>query len=166
MGNITSYIESTLKLKVNREKSKVSRPSQSSLLGFSFFKTQGYWQIRISAKSIERIREKLRQNTRRNTVTPMHERLTKLRQITQGWVNYFRIATNKKVMVALDKLVRRRLRVLLWKQWKTTGNRIGNLMKLGAKRWLAYQHANIRKILYANRDKSYPSNNANKLILY
>lgn len=145
MRNITSYIESTLKLKVNREKSKVSRPSQSSLLGFSFFKTQGYWHIRISAKSIERIREKLRQNTRRNTVTPMHERLTKLRQITQGWVNYFRIATNKKVMVALDKLVRRRLRVLLWKQWKTTGNRIRNLMKLGAKRWVAYQHANTRK---------------------
>src|SRR5690606_15818097 len=100
MRNITSYIETTLKLKVNREKSKVSRPSQSSLLGFSFFKTQGYWHIRISAKSIERIREKLRQNTRRNTVTPMHEGLTKLRQITQGWVNYFRIATNKKVMVA------------------------------------------------------------------
>ncbi|WP_223110839.1 reverse transcriptase domain-containing protein [Sphingobacterium hotanense] len=86
MRNITSYIESTLKLKVNREKSKVSKPSQSSLLGFSFFKTQGDWQIRISTKSIERIREKLLQNTRRNTVTPMHERLTKLRQIIHGWV--------------------------------------------------------------------------------
>ena len=145
MRNITSYIESTLKLKVNREKSKVSRPSQSNLLGFSFFKSQGDWHIRISAKSIERIREKLRQNTRRNTVTSMHERLTKLRQITHGWVDYFRITTNKKVMVALDKLVRRRLRVLLWKQWKTAGNRIRNLIKLGTKRWLAYQHANTRK---------------------
>src|SRR5690606_16820085 len=132
MRNITSYIESTLKL--NREKSKVSKPFQSSLLGFSFFKTQGDWQIRISAKSIERIRKKLRQNTRRNTVTAMHEQLTKLRQIIHGWVDYFRIATNKKVMLALDKLVRRRLRVVLWKQWKTAGNRIRNFMKLGAKR--------------------------------
>ena len=145
MSNITSYIESSLKLKVNREKSKVSRPVQSSLLGFSFFKARGQWQIRISPKSIERIREKVRQNTRRNSATPMHERLIKLRQITRGWVNYFRISTNKKVMTELDKLVRRRLRILLWKQWKTIGNRIRNLVKLGVKRWLAYQHANTRK---------------------
>ena len=145
MSNITSYIESTLKLKVNREKSKVSRPTQSSLLGFSFFKTRGSWHIRISPKSIERIRENVRQHTRRNTATPMHERLIKLRQITRGWVNYFRIATSKKVMAELDRLIRRRLRVLLWKQWKTTGNRIRNLVKLGVKRWLAYQHGNTRK---------------------
>ena len=145
MGNITSYIESRLKLKVNREKSKVSRPVQSSLLGFSFFRAGEHWHIRISPKSIERIREKVRQNTRRNSATPMHERLTKLRQISRGWVNYFRIAMGKTVMMELDKLIRRRLRVLLWKQWKTTGNRIRNLMKLGAKRWLAYQHANTRK---------------------
>jgi group II intron reverse transcriptase/maturase len=145
MHNISRYIETTLKLIVNREKSKVSRPTQSSLLGFSFFKTRGQWHIRISAKSIERIREKLRQHTRRNSPTPMHERLDKLRQITQGWVNYFRISRNKKVMIGLDQLIRRRLRVLLWKQWKTIGNRIRNLMKLGAKRWLACQHANTRK---------------------
>lgn len=145
MNNITSYIESVLKMKVNREKSKISRPVQSSLLGFSFFKNRGHWHIRISPKSIERIREKIRQNTGRNSATLMHVRLTKLRQITRGWINYFRIATNKKVMIELDKLVRRRLRVLLWKQWKTIGNRIRNLMKLGAKHWLAYQHANTRK---------------------
>src|SRR5690606_16163942 len=96
MRNISSYIESSLKLRVNHEKSKVSRPTQSSLLGFSFFKTRGRWHIRISATSIERIREQLRQHTRRNSTTAMHERLTKLRQITHGWVNYFRIATNKK----------------------------------------------------------------------
>ena len=145
MASITGYIESILKLKVNREKSKVSRPTQSTLLGFSFFKTQKCWHIRISPTSIERIREKVRLNTRRNSTTPMHERLTKLREITHGWVNYFRIATAKTVMMELDKLVRRRLRVLLWKQWKTIGNRIRNLMKLGAKHWLAYQHANTRR---------------------
>ena len=89
-SNITSYIESSLKLKVNREKSKVDL-LQSSLLGFSFFKARGSWQIRISPKSIERIRENVRQHTRRNSATPMHERLIKLRQITRGWVNYFRI---------------------------------------------------------------------------
>ena len=145
MANITSYIESNLKLKVNREKSKVSKPTQSNLLGFSFFKIQRRWHIRISPKSIERIREKVRQITRRNSATPMHERLIKLRQITRGWVNYFRIATGKTVMMELDKLVRGRLRVLLWKQWKTIGNRIRNLVKLGTKHWLAYQHANTRK---------------------
>ena len=145
MSNITSFIESTLKLKVNREKSKVSRPTQSSLLGFSFFKTRGQWQIRIAPKSIARIREKVRHHTRRNSVCPMYERLTKLRQITRGWVNYFRIAKSRKAMIDLDKFVRRRLRVLLWKQWKTIGNRMRHLVKLGTKRWLAYQHANTRK---------------------
>jgi RNA-directed DNA polymerase len=74
----------------------------------------------------------------------MYERMAKLRQIIRGWVNYFRIATNKSAMKELDQLVRRRLRTLLWKQWKTVGNRIRNLMKLGAKRWPAYQHANTR----------------------
>ena len=145
MSNITSFIETTLKLKVNREKSKVSRPTQSSLLGFSFFKTRGQWQIRIAPKSIARIREKVRHHTRRNSVSPMYERLTKLRQITRGWVNYFRIAKSRKAMIDLDKFVRRRLRVLLWKQWKTIGNRMRHLVKLGTKRWLAYQHANTRK---------------------
>lgn len=145
MSSITKHIESVLKLKVNRVKSKVSRPTQSSLLGFSFFKSGGDWKIRISPKSVDRIKEKMRQNTRRNSATSMHERLAKLRQITRGWVNYFRIAQNKKVMVELDQLVRRRLRVLLWKQWKTPKNRIRNLVKLGAKRRLAYQHANTRK---------------------
>ncbi|ERJ57403.1 group II intron reverse transcriptase/maturase [Sphingobacterium paucimobilis] len=145
MMNITGYIEDKLKLKVNREKSKVSSPTQSSLLGFSFFKAQGRWQIRISPKSIGRIREKVRQNTRRNSATPMRERLGNLRQISRGWVNYFRVARGKTVMMALDRLVRRRLRVLLWKQWKTIDNRIRNLVKLGTKHWLAYQHANTRK---------------------
>ena len=106
---------------------------------------RGYWHIRILPKSIERIRAEIRQNTRQNSATPMHERLIKLRQITRGWINYFRIARNKKVMVGLDELVRRRLRVLLWKQWKTSRNRIRNLVKLGVNYLRAYQHANTRK---------------------
>ena len=145
MSSITKFIETILKLKVNGEKSKVSRPSQSTLLGFSFFKSGGLWQIRFSPKSIDGMREKLRQHTRRNSVMPMQERLSKLREIIRGWVNYFRIAKGKTVMRDLDKLVRRRLRVLLWKQWKTIGNRIRNLTKLGTPRWLAYQRANTRK---------------------
>jgi len=58
--SIIKYIEGRLLLKVNREKTKISRPWQSTLLGFSFYKQKGEWQIRIAEKSISRIKEKCR----------------------------------------------------------------------------------------------------------
>jgi hypothetical protein len=66
MESITNYIEGKLKLKVNREKTKISQPSQSTLLGFSFYRNDGEWKIRIAAKAVERIKEKLRGKTKRN----------------------------------------------------------------------------------------------------
>jgi len=64
--SIINYIEQSLKLKVNNEKTKVSRPTQSTLLGFSFYKSKDRWEIRIATKSIKRIKEKLKAKTRRN----------------------------------------------------------------------------------------------------
>src|SRR6266498_1806898 len=64
--SITNYLETKLKLKVNKEKTKVSRPTESSLLGFSFYKSKDKWEIRISSKSVKRIKEKIKAKTRRN----------------------------------------------------------------------------------------------------
>jgi group II intron reverse transcriptase/maturase len=132
--SITEYIESKLKLRVNREKTHVSQPQQSTLLGFSFYRSKDKWEIRIAPKSMQRIKEKIRAKTKRNDPSNAGEKLKKLEAIIEGWVNYFRIARAKSVMEALDSMVRHRIRTGIWKQWKYPRTRIRNLRKLGASR--------------------------------
>jgi len=132
--SITEYIEKKLKLRVNREKTQVSQPQQSTLLGFSFYRNKGNWEIRIAPKSMKRIKEKIRAKTKRNDPSNAGEKLKKLEAVIEGWVNYFRIARAKSVMQALDSMVRHRIRTGIWKQWKNPRTRIRNLRKLGASR--------------------------------
>lgn len=145
MESIVSYLESRLKLKVNKTKSKISKPSDSRLLGFSFYTHQKKYAIRISPQSIGRVKDKVRSLTGRSSTMIMHVRIAKLENLIRGWVSYIHIAKGQSYMLRLDEFVRRRLRTLLWKQWKTAGNRIKNLVKLGLKRERAYQYANSRK---------------------
>lgn len=140
MGSVTEYIEKKLKLRVNRDKTQVSQGGQSSLLGFSFYRSKGQWEVRIAPKSLKRIKEKIRAKTKRNDPSNAGEKLKKLEAIIEGWVNYFRLARAKSVMQALDKMVRHRIRMGVWKQWKYPRTRIRNLRKLGvnqrdAERW-------------------------------
>jgi RNA-directed DNA polymerase len=128
----TDYLEKELKLRVNREKTKVSEARQSTLLGFSFYRDKDGWGIKIAPKSLERIKEKIRAKTKRNDPSNMGEKIKKLEAIIEGWVNYFRIARAKDAMDRLDMMVRSRLRTGLWKQWKRPRTRIRNLKKLGA----------------------------------
>jgi len=140
--SITKYIEKDLKLKVNKEKSKVSRPIESTLLGFSFYNDAGKWAIRIAKKSIERIREKSKAITKRNNGSNTRQKILKIQPLIQGWVNYFSIAKAKKAMQTLDALVRSRLRMSLWKEWKTCKTRIANLLKLKASKQKSYEWGN------------------------
>lgn len=145
MESISKYLEDELKLKVNREKSKVSRPTKSMLLGFSFYASVNGWKMRIAPKSLTRIKEKIREHTMRSKPVPIKERISKLGAIIRGWVNYFSIAEARKLMIKLDELTRTRLRIVLWKQWKGITGRIRNLIKLGTSKARAYQLANTRK---------------------
>ncbi len=147
MASISVYLEDGLKLKVNRMKSKVSRPSQSSLLGFSFYGSKEGWKMRISSKSLRALKEKIREQTKRNQPVPLYQRISKLKEIIHGWVNYFSIAiaNAKGYMEKLDGLMRTRLRIVLWKQWKGITGRARNLMKVGVVKSRAYQLANTRK---------------------
>jgi RNA-directed DNA polymerase len=139
MDTITEHIEKKLKLKVNREKSKVSQPNQSMLLGFSFFRREGKWELRIAPKTLKRIKEKIRSGTKRKDPTPTREKIRKMEAVIVGWVNYFRIAQAKRIMQKLDEMFRHRLRMGLWKQWKTPQMRLRNLEKLGLSRRASYQ---------------------------
>lgn len=145
MDNIAVYLEERLKLKVNREKSKVSRPTQSTLLGFSFYKVNKRWKVRIAPKSLVRIKEEIRKHTMRSSSTSLTSRILKLREIIRGWVNYFSIAEAKSYMIGLDELTIKRLRMILWKQWKGIRSRERNLVKLGVTKARAFQRANTRK---------------------
>jgi RNA-directed DNA polymerase len=142
---VTDYIETKLKLKVNRTKSKVSRPTESTLLGFSFFRSKAGWEIRIAPKSLLRIKKKMKEQTKRKDPAPVKEKIRKMEVVIRGWVNYFAIAKAKSKMQELDELVRTRLRMGIWKQWKRPKRRRMNLQKLGINPGKAYEWSNSRK---------------------
>ena len=143
--SITSYIETKLKLKVNAAKTKVSHPSQSTLLGFSFYKHKGKWEIRVAEKSIERVKAKCKLITQRSNGKSTKEKISQLKQVVTGWVNYFVIAKAKSVMERLDEGIRTRLRVGKWKEWKRPKARRRNLLQLGINKSKAYQWSNSSK---------------------
>jgi RNA-directed DNA polymerase len=145
METITQYIENKLKLKVNRTKSKVSRPSESTLLGFSFYRSEKGWEIRVAPKSIKKIKEKMKKKTKRNDPSNAKEKIKKMEAVIRGWVNYFSIAKAKSKLKELDEMVRTRLRIGIWKQWKKPKTRRRNLEQLGIKKNKAYEWSNSRK---------------------
>jgi RNA-directed DNA polymerase len=142
LESVTEFIERKLKLKVNREKTKISRPSQSTLLGFSFYRNEGEWKVRISTKALDRVKEKLKSKTKRNDPSNTAEKIKKLETMIKGWVNYFSIAQAKSGMKGLDEMVRVRLRIGIWKQWKRPKTKISNLVKLGLSQRKAYHWGN------------------------
>ncbi|HEY1200546.1 MAG TPA: group II intron reverse transcriptase/maturase [Niastella sp.] len=145
LETISEYIEKKLKLKVNRTKSKVSRPTESTLLGFSFYRSAKEWEIRVAPKSLRKIKEKLKAQTQRKSAGKVKDKIKKMESTIIGWVNYFRIAKGKKRMEELDSWVRMRLRMGIWKQWKRPATRAKNLKKLGINTHKAHQWASSRK---------------------
>lgn len=139
---IIHYIEGKLLLKVNREKTKVSRPNESTLLGFTFLKTKSGWEIWIADKSIGRIKEKCKAITSRSKGISEKGRIDKLQSTITGWVNYFVISKAKGVMQDLDRMVRTRLRMCQWKVWKQAKTRVKELLKLGFSGDWAYKYGN------------------------
>ena len=142
LESVTEFIEQKLKLKVNREKTQINRPVQSTLLGFSFYRNAAEWKVRISSKALYRVKEKLKNKTKRNDPSTASEKIKKMKAMIMGWVNYFSIAEAKSAMKQLDQMVRVRLRIGIWKQWKRSKTKISNLVKLGISQRQAYQWGN------------------------
>lgn len=132
MESITKFIEKKLGLKVNVEKSKVARPNQIKYLGFGFYyEKSGKIKPKPHLKSIQKFKRKLKQITKRNWSIALKERIEKLNQVIRGWINYFRIADMKSVLSDITSHLNRRIRCIIWKQWKTCSHRIESLVKLG-----------------------------------
>ena len=143
--SIIKYIEEKLLLKVNREKTKISTPTESTLLGFSFLRKGNAWEIRIAEKSVGRITKKVKDITSRSNGLSEKERIGKIQSMIEGWVNYFVIAKAKRVMKGLDELARTRLRICQWKAWKRPRTRVKQLLKLGVSRQKSYEWGNSSK---------------------
>lgn len=132
MESITKFIEKKLGLKVNIEKSKVARPNGIKYLGFGFYYTKtGIIKPKPHLKSIQKFKRKLKQLTKRNWSISLNKRITKLNQVIRGWINYFRIADMKEHMKMITSHLNRRIRCIIWKQWKTCKHRCKCLLKLG-----------------------------------
>lgn len=144
MESITSFIENKLKLKVNREKSSVDRPWKRKFLGFSF--TVGRKpKIRVAKESINRLKQRIRELTSRRHSIEMSERLRKLNRYLTGWLGYYQLIDTPSVLGKIDAWIRRRLRMVRWKEWKTISARKRNLIKQGIREAKAWQWANSRK---------------------
>ena len=150
MESITTFITKKLGLKVNVEKSKIVRPNQIKYLGFGFYKKvgQNIWRSKPHIKSINKFKTKLNDILIRSRSISLDERLLKLKQVIYGWVNYFRIADMKIFLGKLDMRIRRKLRVIIWKQWKKIRKRYTSLRKLGISHRDAYVTANSRRGYY------------------
>ena len=116
MISITKFIEEDLRLKVNKEKSKVDRPWKLKYLGFTFYPKKDEMGIRVHEKSVEKLKATLKRITGRSNAMSMEYRAIKLKQTIIGWINYFKLADIKTTLRELDKWLRRRLRLCYWKQ--------------------------------------------------
>ena len=145
MASCTKFLESKLKLKVNRKKSQVGSPLRLKFLGFSMYKTGKKAGIRPHSKSIKRFKDKIRELTSRKQARSVEIILKRLKRYTVGWLGYYSIADMESNIKRLNEWIRRRIRQIYWKQWKKIKTKHDNLVKLGIDNENAWKWANSRK---------------------
>ncbi|QZT36362.1 group II intron reverse transcriptase/maturase [Halosquirtibacter xylanolyticus] len=145
MNSTIRFIEDTLFLKVNRDKTEVVRYNQIKFLGYSFYKTKGAVRFRLSKKTQRKVKRSLEGIVARKNSIGYDEIKSKLKSYIQGWVTYYRLADMKSFLKQVDEWLRRRIRMVIWKCWKRVRTKMKNLMKLGVSKHKAYEYANTRK---------------------
>lgn len=141
LENILPFIEGKLFLKVNREKTVVDEARKVKFLGFSFYAKKGEIRARIHPKPIAKMRAKVKELTSRSDGMGNEERAEKLRRYIMGWINYFKIADMKSLLQSTDEWMRRRIRMVYWKQWKRVRTKFERLQKLGIHNQKAWEYA-------------------------
>ena len=141
LESVSKYLEGKLRLKVNREKSKVRKASFSKFLGFSFYGNKEGRRVRISEESLRRLRQRVKEILRRGRGRSLGRVIEELNPLLRGWLNYYGKADGKKRMEELDQWIRRRLRQILWIQWKRPRTRRLKLIAAGLEEAHASQSA-------------------------
>ncbi|MGI6117056.1 MAG: group II intron reverse transcriptase/maturase [Bilifractor sp.] len=144
----TKFLESTLMLRVNKEKSRavsVYSIRNFKYLGFAFGKGRNGVFIRVHAKSWKKAKDKLRELTSRSRCGSIVGAMARIKVFMRGWLNYYGIADMKNNIEALNGWLYRRIRMCIWKQWKLPRTRFRKLKGLGLKEWQAAEAAYCRK---------------------
>jgi group II intron reverse transcriptase/maturase len=139
---MTGFLTAELSLRVNEAKSAVDRPSRRKFLGYSF---HGRSKLRIASKSIERLKAKVRELTRRNRSMNLQTRLEVLSRYLRGWMTYFALTEAASVLRDLDKWIARRVRACVWKTWKRARTRIRKLRSFGLREDRVWMTAMCRR---------------------
>jgi RNA-directed DNA polymerase len=140
MSSITRFLTTKLKLQVNEQKSAVARPWERKFLGFSFTNRRTP-KRRIAPQAIGRFKERVRAITRRTRGVSVERMAAELTQYLRGWLGYFGKCETPGVLHGLEQWTRRRLRSVIWKQWKRGKVRFAELSQRGVGKDLAAQSA-------------------------
>jgi len=140
MQSVTRFITYRLKLKVNQAKSAVARPWHRKFLGFSFTGEREP-RRRIAPKAITRFEVKIRELTRRTRGISLQQMVMQITTYLRGWLGYFGDCQTPSVLQSLESWLRRRLRSVVWKQWKRGRKRFRELRKRGVGKDLTAQTA-------------------------
>ena len=156
MKSVSSWLERKLFLKVNMIKTKVVRPSNSSFLGFTFWRNKDGWKSTPTYDRKQKLCKKIKEVLCRKKASalPLSTVLTKVNQIVRGWINYFRIGSMKTFLKELGEWLRHKIRVIILKQWKkpkriyTNLQSLNRILKLNIPDERIYSTANTRLGLY------------------
>ena len=144
LKNIIPFIEGKLYLKVNRKKTSVAHISKVKYLGYAFYRYKGKCRFRVHPKSVAKMKDKIRELTKRNNGWGNEYRAMKLAQFARGWVNYFSLADMKGLLRETDEWLRHKIRTVYWKQWKKVETKFRELKRLGVEEEKAWICANMR----------------------
>jgi RNA-directed DNA polymerase len=141
LASMTRFLETQLMLRVNQEKSAVDRPWKRVFLGYTVCQRKYNVRLKVASKSVQRLKAQLKVLFRSGRGRSIRTTIATLAPMLRGWVNYFRYAGAKGIFEELDGWIRRRLRLLLWRQWKRSITRARNLMRLGISEARAWRSA-------------------------
>ena len=149
----TKYLERTLKLKVNREKSRtvsVFAIRNFKYLGFCFGKNGKGIYVRVHGKSWKKAKDQLRKLTSRSKCGSIVKTMKRIKEYMRGWLNYYSMADMKSNIKSLNGWLYRRIRMCIWKQWKLPRTRMRKLTGLGVDSHYAATIAYDRKGYWFN----------------
>src|SRR6201998_3067073 len=129
MASVSRFLTNKLRLKVNEAKSAVARPEERKFLGFSIANDGS--ERRIAPKALDKFKKRIRDVTRRTRGISLTRLVEALTPYLLGWRGYFGFCQTPRVLTNLEAWIRRRLRVYLWRQWRTRQNRFAELRRRG-----------------------------------
>jgi len=140
MESIARFLEKRLRLKINRDKSAVDRPWNRKFLGYTMT-PHHRTKLKVSPQSVKRAKAHIKEIVRKGRGRSLPKVIGEITPFLRGWVAYFRLSQVKSAFEELDQWIRRKLRCILWRQWKKPRTRAGKMIRLGIERVRAFASA-------------------------